>query len=160
MSVLSQFSGGGIPRPAGLINGANTLSAFNIITDATVFTVNDGVLKVVATGALTANTLSTILSLSGKGVISYLGALPVDTTSRTHRFKVTLDGTVIYDATSSATTAVTRLMNVIGQIYQPAANSSVVVTEPIFFNTSLLIEYASSVSETAKTTIAYRYYAR
>lgn len=160
MSVLSQFSGGGIPRPAGLINGSNTLSVVNIITDATVFTANDGFLKVVATGALTANTLSTILSLSGKGAISYLGGLPVDTTSRTHRFKVTLDGTVIYDATSSATTAATRLMNIIGQIYQPASNASVVIPEPIMFNTSLLVEYASSVSETAKTTIAYRYYAR
>lgn len=161
MSVLSQFSGGGIPRPAGTLNGTAALSPqiTDIVAATGLAAVNA---KTALSGALTANTLATVLSLSGKGVISFLACAPVDATSRTHRYKITLDGTVIFDATSGATNSTQHYVPVIGALLNLSSTYSVysIVPEPLFFNTSLLIEYASSVSETDKTRHAYKYYAR
>ena len=116
-------------------------------------------IKTVLSGALTANTLATILSLSGTGVVSFVAAESVDATSRTHRIKITLDGVVVFDATSAAVATVQAVCPVIGAITNATGTATSVVTfEPLAFNASLLIEYASSVTETDKSAIGYRYY--
>ena len=163
MSTLLQFTGGGAPIPAGVLNGTAVLRS--LVTDAATngpLTTDALNAKTVATGALTANTLATILSLTGRGTIDFLACQSVDATSRTHRMKVTLDGVVIFDATSSAFGSVARYCPVIGSVVNlsTAAAHMSVIPQTIMFNTSLLIEYASSVSETAKSYIAYNYYAR
>jgi hypothetical protein len=157
---LSALIGGGGVKPVGLINGVSGLNAANFCADATALTSNSGYLKVVNTPALTAGVLSTILSLTGRGAINFLAGQPGNTTVRTHRFKVTLDGIVIFDGTSTATNSASRILNVIGQVYNPATATSVVIPEMLTFETSLLIEYASSLTETGQTSIGYRYFSR
>ena len=163
MSNASQFANAGIPRPAGVLNGTAVLRS--ILTDAT----TNGPLatdalnaKSVLTGALTANTLATVLSLSGKGAIDFLACQSWDATSRTHRMKVTLDGVVIFDATSGAVASYAKYLPVIGSLVNlsASAQSMSVVPQPLMFNTSLLVEYASSITETAKTYLSYNYYPR
>ena len=159
MTSLSHFTGGrGAPHPTGTLDGT---SAFRRALSAIANALKDGwtPVKVVASGSTTAGVLKTILSLSGAGVVSFLAVEHGDTTSRTHRLKVTLDGVVIFDATSAATTSVSHVQCAIGSITQVAASSSSVVTfEPLAFNTSLLVEYASSLTESNGGYIGYHYY--
>lgn len=164
MSTLSQFASGGGIKPSGLINGAG--SSFGPMPNAgatgPIAYLSPGYAKTVTTPACTADALVTILSLAGRGVISFLAFQNADATSRTGRMKITLDGVVILDKTTSATTASGDMLPVIGQCFPAAnaANGSVVVPEPLTFESSLLIEYASSLTETGKCTIAYRYMPR
>lgn len=163
MSSLSQFTGGSGIRPNGLFNGAsvgggkwdNGIAINNSARGLPPSQVAFG-----TTGALTAATLVTALSLSGQGVISLLGCTGVDTTSRTHRLKVTLDGVVIYDATSDAFITSGACLMAIGGFTPNAATFATPTYEPLVFNTSLLVEYASSLTETAKSIVFYRYVAR
>ena len=160
MSSLSQFGGGGIPLPTAAFNGAAALVGY---TTSVSRPLQNGLVnaKSVVTGALTAATLSTILNLSGKGVISFLACNSGSATGRTHRFKITLDGTVVFDATSASTGNTSAYFPVIGYCTDLVAASFITAhSEPIYFNTSLLVEYASSLSETGLTDIAYKYYAR
>lgn len=158
MSNLSQFYTSGPIKPTGLINGTSGFPFQTIAANALSVNLN-GYLKNVNSGALTAAALSTILSLSGKGCISFLAFQGVDNTSRTHRARVTLDGVVIFDATSSAITGAAAIGCAIGQI-QSAVIPTVAIQEPLRFDKSLLVEYASSLTETDKTLIAYRYVPR
>ncbi len=163
MSSLSQFVGGAGIKPKGLFNGAsvggggwdNVIAVNNTTRGLPPSQVAFG-----ATGALTANTLVTALSLSGQGCISLLGCSGVDSTSRTHRLKVTLDGVVIYDATSGAFLTGGVALMALGGFIPSASTFAAPIYEPLVFNTSLLVEYASSVTETAKSIVFYRYVAR
>lgn len=163
MSSISQFLGGSGIRPKGLFNGAsvggngweNTVAINSASRGLPPTHVAFG-----TTGALTANTLVTALSLSGQGAISLLGCAGVDVTSRTHRLKVTLDGTVIFDATSNAFTTAGGCHMAIGGFIPNASTFATPIFEQLTFNSSLLVEYASSVTETAKSLVFYRYVAR
>jgi hypothetical protein len=147
MSSLSQFAGGArVPRA--IINSFST-------GGGTIFApfLSNGFTKKSTTGAVTANTLVTALSLTGSGVVNYFAAYSNDATSRTHRVRVTIDGTVVFDATSGACTTT-------GDGVMPIGNtqtSNFTVYDQIPYNTSFLVEYASSLSETAKTGFAYIY---
>lgn len=115
----------------------------------------------VLSGACTAGTLKTILSVSGKGALSALVFAQKDATSRTHRIKITIDGTVVFNQTTAASTAQDYVCVVIGGAAPGAtANYWTLIEQPIFFNSSLLVEYASSLSETDKTSLGYVYYTR
>ena len=157
MSSLSQFvGGGGAPKPTGTIDGT---SAFRSCVGVGNGPLDIAPAKLVASGACTAATLKTILSLSGKGVLSLLGVESADVTSRTHRIKVTLDGVVVFDGTTAATTSAATAFMVVGSVnYLVAGLGSVVTYEPLAFNSSLLIEYAGSLTETNGAYICYRYY--
>lgn len=149
---------GGVPRPTGLLNGA---SAFKIMDSVTPDLLPAGyvIAKTVTSGSTTAGVLKTVLSLSGSGVISFLAMASANSTSRTHRLKVTLDGVVIFDATTAATANTTFVFSAIGCVVNAVAGSySAPNFEPLSFNTSLLIEYADSLSETDGAYLAYRYY--
>lgn len=162
MSVLSQFTGGAGVRPKGLFNGVSVGGGGwdNVVPpNSATRGLPPSQVAFGTTGALTANTLVTALSLSGQGSISLLGASSVDATSRTHRLKVTLDGVVIYDATSNAFLSTGLALMAVGGFIPSAATFAAPIYEPLVFNTSLLVEYASSVSETAKSLVFYRYVA-
>lgn len=153
MSTLSQFVGGrGGIKPTGLINGSSSLTRVMFLSEPQWC-------KKMQTGLQTANVLSTVLSLSGKGVIDFLSVCSGDSTSRTHRIKVTIDGIVIFDATSAAAAAAFHQHVVIGAItaINDTANYSGIVGQPLIFDTSLLIEYASSITETGYSFIYARY---
>ena len=161
MSDAQQFLSGGIPKPSGLINGSAVLPRVDCSTNPFAF-VYPGYLKTPVTGSLTANTLATVLNLSGRGVISFLGCSNVAAAARSHRFKVTLDGVVVFDATSVSVNADTVYFPAIGQIapINLAGGNFAYIQEPIYFDKSLLVEYASNLTEVGQTYIAYRYYPR
>jgi len=142
-------------RPTGLISGGSVFAALQTYTTGAISSTNG--LKTVVTGSLTANALSTILSLSGRGVLSCLCAANNNNGSRTHRLKVTIDGVVVIDMTSGASaTNTAEIFFAIGNGVPTAATPSLIL-DPIAFNSSLLVEYASSLTETGSSKIGYRY---
>lgn len=158
MSNLSQFfsgSGGGLV-PKSINNGGMAKTSMTTPLAAA----SIGSCNVALSGVLSAATLATVLSVSGKGAVSYLALQSVDGTSRTHRIKITIDGTVVFDNTTAVTTQ-TSVHDVIGHSLKstltPTQQDAFAETL-LQFSTSLLIEYASSLTETAMTRFAYVYY--
>ena len=150
MSNLSQFIGGSRP-PKSIVNissGGGVLQACPSGTLASS--------KPILSGALTANTLKTLLTISGAGAIKFLAARSLDATSRTIRLKITLDGVVVYDATSAAMTSDSYGMIAVGGMlsgaYEQLGN--------IEFNISLVVEVASSLTETDKVQLQTIYETR
>lgn len=159
MSNLSQFFGGEGVKPAGLINGGGgswaprALSVGSGLADIADTTTR------VLTGAVTAAALKTILNLSGRGCLSFAACQGLDVTVRTHRMRVTVDGVVIFDLTSASTSTIETLFIAVGGIVRNASILAVAL-EPLLFDQSLRIEYASSLTETDKSAISYRYIPR
>jgi hypothetical protein len=149
MSTLSQFAGG-----APTTSIVNAYSSGGVQSGITVLgSVGNNATEVVPSGELTANVLATALSVTGGGEVPFLTVGTKDTTSRTVRAKVTVDGVVVFDATSSAVTILGSGMAVVG--YNGGAGIYVQAPAPIRFNSSLLVEIASSRTETGKVSISY-----
>lgn len=110
-------------------------------------------------GALTANTLATALSITGGGgYIEKLAIMAGDATSRTLRIKITLDGVVVYDKTSAAIAGnAYGILAIGGLTYVPNGQWALNTPQPRRFNTSCLVEIASSLTETDKATVYYAY---
>ena len=141
MSNLSQFIGGNKP-PKALVNYATSGVAGYTSTYG----------QSTLSGALTAATLKGVLNVSGSGVVNYVAAWVMDTTSRTLRIKVILDGVTIADVTSSAITT-----SLYGLIAVGAGGSSTTI-DHLTFNTSLVVQIASSLTETDKITTNIMYH--
>lgn len=151
MSTLSQFAGKAATRV--IVNGHSSGSTASGAT-----AVAGGQFKTVASGALTANTLATALTVTGAGWCSAIHALTADTTSRTVRLQVIVDGVTAFDATSSAiTTAASGLIAVGSPVTNSGGSVQLQEGAPIRFNASLVIKIASSLSETDKINVGYRY---
>jgi len=104
-----------------------------------------------ASGALTANALVDLINESGSaGYLSQLSIYCIDATSRTLRIVVTVDGTIIYDFTSSAITTAYRGAVLAGN--HSSGNNSAL--PPIYYTNSIRVQYASSVTETDKFQIS------
>jgi hypothetical protein len=106
----------------------------------------------VLSGALTAATLATLLTVDGPGLLPLLSVYTKDTTSRTVRLVVEVDGVTVFDGTSSAITTLNSGIFAAGAwtasgIYGPST--------PIAFASSLVVRVASSLTETDKLAIAY-----
>ena len=142
--------------PTSIVNATSTTGSTPDLYGAGAAATITSAVKVAYSGALTANTLVTVLSLTGQGVVLFAGCGSVDATSRTHRFKLTIDGVVVYDATTAAATAIYKGILVIG-IMNLGSVYLLPVPDAVPFNSSFLLEYASSVSETAKTLFNYMY---
>jgi len=147
--TLSEMGFGGRSRVTALLNsfGWNSSTALGAFWPA------------IATnsGACTANTWKTILSLSGGGV--RLNALSMkfnDATARNGRVRITVDGTVVFDAT--AANAGGSLHVAVGQAVSGTTSS--LLFQPVDANTSLLVEYQGNVTETDKATFTYNYEVR
>jgi hypothetical protein len=142
---------GGVRVPKALINATSTTgSSADTVT-------NNGSqqgLKFVTSGALTAGVLATVLSISGAGQIPAFLCRGADATARTHRLKMTVDGVVVYDATTASVSATNRGIALVGF---STFNINCTISDPVNFNKSLLIEYASSVTETDLTSFLYIY---
>lgn len=112
-------------------------------------------------GAVTANTLATVLSVTGAGTLTAFMLLnSVDATSRTYRLRVTVDDVVIFDSTSAAIATPMAMIALVGSVDIAGSSSApylLASNEAINWNSSLLIEFASSLTETAKTKFAYKY---
>jgi hypothetical protein len=162
-------SGGFIPKSIKTASGnSGVLGVENIASNLVepYYAAYNPTVRNAPSGACTAGVLRTILSITGAGCISYFGGYGVDATSRTHRLKLTFDGTVVLDATSAAITLPNRSFFAIGcNRWTDYASSAYYIAYgiyevPLYFNSSLLVEYASSLTETDKTKFGYRYYLR
>lgn len=153
MSNLAQFSGGN-QSPKTIVNAFSTSGA-----TAVPILLNGGealkLAKVVSVGSVTAGVLKTIVSVTGAGQIDFLSALSGDATARTLRVKVTLDGVVAFDSTTASVSIGGNGISVIGAA--PSAGGMPMVLQPVFFNASLLVEFASSVTETGISSVGYTY---
>lgn len=104
-------------------------------------------------GAMTLNTLKTYLSVSGSGgEMPLLSVRTNDATARTIRVKLNIDG-VPYDFTSASINS-----GGVGVILAGSNSTSTVnATPPIRWKSTLVIEVASSLTETDKLTIEWIY---
>jgi hypothetical protein len=150
MSSLAQFGGGS--RPPALLVQRNSAAGWAGVATVTSIDSAAGA-KLILSGALTANTLATALSVTGSGSLQYLSILSVDATSRTLRLVLTIDGVVTYDFTSAAIAAANTGGVIVGSGLSTLSGS----LEDMRFNSSLLVQVASSLSETDKVQIGVRY---
>ena len=130
-------------KVSGLLNGgastlvyANTGAAANCAS--------------VSVGTLSAGVLKKVLSISGKGRINFLMALEIGVGPYNNQVKVTLDGTVIFDKTVS----ISQNYGVIAVGYGAGAVATgdfLAMHQPIQFESSLLVEIASSSASSSQT---------
>jgi hypothetical protein len=154
MSNLRDFIGGGNRPPKTIING------FNVATAALIPMALSGTpgkpLKLVLSGSMIAATLKTALSLTGSGVINWLSLMGNDATTRTFRMKITIDGVVVFDPGVSASGGTSGILP-IGLYSEGSTSFPSIGFQPTNFNSSLLVEIASSLTETDKMTFGYNY---
>lgn len=148
MSSLTDFFGGGATTSiVNYFSSGGVSSAWNLQAAESTNS------REVLSGALTAGTLATVLSVTGAGEVPWLGAYTKDGTSRTVRARVTVDGVVVFDATSAAITVSGQGLMVCG--VEPTASRYTQSPVPVRFFNSLLVEVASSLTETGKVAISY-----
>lgn len=114
--------------------------------------------KSTLSGALTANTAKTMINITGSaGEMGWLSLYNNDTTSRTVRVRVTVDGVTSPYAFDSITTPFTTSNTgilVIGSISSTAIS---IIPVSLKWRSSLLVEIYSSLTETDKLTLQYYY---
>lgn len=151
MSDVAQFGIGGQRATASIINyfSSGGVSLTNVGASAS----NNA--RELLSGALTATTLKSLLSFTGAGRLPYLAAYSKDTTARTVRLRVCVDGvtsTYAFDATTDSMTVAGK-----GLLAAGAAPSNATASgAEIVWNISCEIWVASSVTETDKVAIAYQ----
>ena len=127
---------------------ASIINAFSSGGTATAYSLSSNNVLEQLSGSLTADTLKTMVSHTGRGRVNALMIYTKDGTSRTLRCKLTVDGVVVFDATSNAVASPGWGMIVIG-----GAITNSVEFQPIDYQESLLVEIASSLTETDKVAI-------
>lgn len=103
----------------------------------------------VSVGTLSAGVLKKVLSISGKGQINFLMAREIGVGPYNNQVKVTLDGTVIFDKTVS----ISPNYGVIAVGYGAGAVATgdfLAMHQPIQFESSLLVEIASSSASSSQ----------
>ena len=111
--------------------------------------------KEVLSGALTANTLATVLSLTGPGEVPLLTSYTKDATVRTVRTVVIVDGVTVFDFTSASIGVANRGAIVAGELAWAGGTYYVTQGNPIRFSVSLVVQQASDRTETDKLALAY-----
>ena len=149
MSNSLDFSGGGSRPPKVIINAYSTNGFTPLSGAGSAYGV-----KPVLSGALTANVLKTVLSVSGQGILNFLSFYSVNVTSRTLRCKLTVDSVVVFDSTSTATTIANAGGVVVGTFFTAP---SAAILDQVNFNSSILVEIASGLTETDFMGISYSY---
>lgn len=155
MTTLSQFAGGA-RVPAALIQ-ANSVSGWAGISASLDNNLQVSGAKAILSGALTANTLATVLSITGAGSMRLLGITTVDATSRTLRLQLTLDGVVAFDSTS-ASIAAANSGDVVVAGSVGASGIGAFGEADLPFKTSCVVKVASSLTETDKVKIRTKYW--
>ena len=103
---------------------------------------------------VTAGTLVNVLNLTGAGEFAYLAAGSANSTSRTTRMQVIVDGVTVFDATSGATTTLGSGVIAAGW----AATGGAYGGDPIRFNSSIVVNVCSNVSsDTGGIYVIYTY---
>lgn len=156
MPITSTLPSPLLATPRTIVNGqsSGSPSGFEIAAGPT----SAGAYKSTLSGALTAGTLATMLTVSGGGVLSYLAVSAVDATARTMRLQLTLDGVIAFDSTTASISTANFGIMAVGsvQVYSATVPNGLYTAE-IPFN-SMVVKIASSLTETDKVYwhIAYR----
>lgn len=149
MSNLNQFLSGVMSRsPKSIVNGISTTgwTPYPIL-------LSQSPTKEILSGALTAATLATLLTVTGAGVLYIASIYTKDATARTLRLQITIDGIVVFDSTSASLTLADQGGHAVGG--GGTAYGQVGAAVP--FNASLVIKVASSLTETNKIAIGVSY---
>jgi hypothetical protein len=144
MSTLTQFFGGGSTTQV-----VNFYSSGGVVSGANLVATSANMAREVLSGALTAGALTTLLTVTGSGRVPLLMAFSKNSTSRTIRLVVEVDGVSVFDATTSVFAGTSSGLVAAGQGNPP------VPSEPIRFSSSLVVRVASSLTETDNVAIAY-----
>lgn len=104
-------------------------------------------LRYTLSGALTANTYKTIVSVTGQGILKFCAVASADTTSRTQSIRLTIDGVVVCEKSVAGVNAINKGIVAVGGLVDSA---SVARFDRLAFNTSLLVEVKSNITETDK----------
>lgn len=115
----------------------------------------NGLGQQILSGSVTANTLSTVLNLTGPGTLEHLHVFTNDATSRTIRMKLVLDGVAVFDFTSAAIASSNSGGCVVG-VYENVG-SYLVALQKVPFKNSCVFSIASSLTETNTLTIGAIY---
>ena len=113
-------------------------------------------MKVALSGALDAATYKEMLNVSGAGAISLCMTYAVDATSRTLGLKIVIDGVTVYDCITAACTMANGANVGIGGVVT-ADNPEVIMGQPVYFLSSLVVSIKWSLAETNKIGLGYRY---
>jgi len=140
MTTLSQFTG---TRSVATIVNSQSSSPCTSKAASGLF---NG--KTYASGALTANVLKTMLSVSGGGQVNVCSVFSIDTTSKTIRLVLVVDGVTVFDSTTTANTTQNNGVIALGTTYSG---------QPVRFYSSLLIQIASDEAATDKLTACINY---
>lgn len=140
----STLVGSGCRPPKSIVNGHSAGG----VSQAVVMEPHSAAKKILS-GALTANTLKSILTISGSGVLAMCYVTAVNATSRTMRLQIIVDGTAAFDATSGTVASEGTALIGVGQVSaKDPSGYYYVIPLPIPFNTSLDVKIASSLTET------------
>lgn len=134
------------------------VNAFSTSGWASVAINDESSAKVIASGALIAATLATVLSVTGAGEMNYLTLKSLDETVRTMRIQVICDGVTVFDSTSESAAHSGESGIVIGAMANAGApNTFTESGESIRWNSSMQVKVASSLTETNKFNIYTKY---
>lgn len=139
-----------VPRQllSGSQNGSNLSSVYNSIID-------NSTIPIYASGALSAGVLKNILQVYASGVINFLALGSLGGTERTIRLRLTIDGVVVYDATSSS--GADRGLVAVGAMIGNTDTSRSVTFDQIPFSRSFAVDVSTSdASSTNYVAAAYR----
>lgn len=110
--------------------------------------------KEVLSGDLTAGELKTFNLAQGPGMLPLLTVYSKDSTSRTIRVVLLVDGITVLDSTSASFSTSNRGCLVAGAATW-SSTLAITLGPPIRWSRSLVLKIASSVSETNKVAFAY-----
>ena len=149
MSNFSQFLGGVRP-PKNIVNSCSTagFTSFSVGTAA--------LPKQILSGAVTAGTFKTVLSVTGQGSIDFLSFYQIDGTTRSASCRLTIDGTVVFNSSYAAISSSLNGGIAVGAVVQPAS-AVFAIPQSVSFNNSFLVELTSTLSETDKVAIGVIY---
>ena len=151
---LGMLSGFG-RRNAGQLAGpvSSFLATYPLVTTMTSIC-SSARATVVLSGATTAGTLKQALKVTGRGALNWAAIYANDATARTLRLVLTADGRRIVNNTSGSISASGTGFVAVGTgDYEGTVEN--VQYQPIYFQRELKIQFASSLSETDKVSIAY-----
>lgn len=149
---LSQFRPSSIRPPKNFYNSFNVAGVTGQVIGTPANFSTFGVRSSLS-GAMTANTLKTVISVTGSGMVNNLAFSSVDATARTLRVKITVDGQVAWDATTASMSTADRGIIVCGGYPVTPFQSG----DYFVFSTSLVVELASSLTETDKFNVYAKY---
>lgn len=108
-------------------------------------------------GAMTADTYKDIISVTGSGVLNIAAVRPADNTARTVTLSVMVDGVEIWNQAQATSSSSTTLLGVGEYAGLDGGSIPFVTGEMIPFNESMKIRVKSTITESDKLTVFYKY---